>query len=55
MDKRNFKEKGMTQIMERINRGQMGEDRKREVEGRCKGVDRSGRGKREIKQEIEIV
>jgi len=47
MGKRNFVEKGMTQNMERINRGQISEDRKPEVKWFVKEWKEAGRGKRD--------
>jgi hypothetical protein len=44
MGKRNIIEKEMTSNMERINRGQIGEDRKPEVKGCGKCLDRNGIG-----------
>jgi len=54
MGKRNIIEKGMTQNMERINRGKMGEDRNRNWKGKVKERTHAGKGERETKQEIVI-
>ena len=55
MVKRNIIEEGVTQNMERINRGANGRRQKAKVKGRRKGADRNVMGKRgEIKQETAI-